>query len=240
VEVTAGTVRERALTLCGTVLAVLLVSAVGIAAVGAAGASGAERVALAATAAACVLALALPVRRLLRDRFLSTLQTAVLILAVGLMLVVGLGPRLGRYQFITVLSGSMKPTYDAGDLILVRPQPMGSIRPGQVIVYHVPTGDRQVVAHRVVKILSGEGTAHPVVQTKGDANNGVDPWTAQLTGGQVWVYTLTIPYAGHAIQVLREPSVHRILLYGAAGLLLILGLYSIWRPTRPTLARDAR
>jgi signal peptidase len=154
--------------------------------------------------------------------------------AAALMLVVL--PRLGLYRSLTVLSGSMVPTFRPGDVILVRAEPIRDLRVGQVITYQVPVGARQIESHRVVKILSGRGTDHPVVQTKGDANTGIDPWNAQLNGPTVWHLELVVPKVGYAINALRSRSFHLVSV-GLAPLFLALAVLArLWGFPRP---RDA-
>ena len=50
-----------------------------------------------------------------------------------------LGPRLGLFQVETVLSGSMEPPFRPGDLLVVAPEPLRDMRPGQVLSFHAPT-----------------------------------------------------------------------------------------------------
>ena len=121
-----------------------------------------------------------------------TATLAALIAAIGL----GVLPHLGVYRTLTVLSASMKPTFSPGDIVVVRPEPIERLRVGQVISYAVPVGAHQVETHRVVEILRGQGTTTPVVQTKGDNNTVVDPWTAQLNGSTVWRLEAVVPKAG--------------------------------------------
>ena len=78
----------------------------------------------------------------------------------------------------------MRPTFEPGDVIVVTPEPFRDVRVGQVISYHIPTGDQHVQTHRIVKMV--RGGAHPVVRTKGDANNSIDPFTAKLNGTTAW------------------------------------------------------
>ena len=108
------------------------------------------------------------------------------LLTVGVLMLLGLAilPRLGLYRPVTVLSGSMRPTFSPGDMVFLAPEPVSAVRVGQVISYRVPVGIHQVETHRIVKIL--KGGANPVVQTKGDANNYPDPWTARLEGATAW------------------------------------------------------
>ena len=53
--------------------------------------------------------------------------------AVAVLAAVAIGPRLGLYRMETVLSGSMVPTFNPGDVIIVTPEPVTAVRPGQVI-----------------------------------------------------------------------------------------------------------
>jgi signal peptidase len=152
----------------------------------------------------------------------------LLALGIAFFLLVGVLPRTGLYHTVTALSGSMRPTFAPGDLLLVRPEPMRDLRVGQVITYAVPVGDHHVESHRVVAILRHGAT--PIVRTQGDANNTVDPWTAELHGSRVWVEEGRIPDLGWVIVGLRIRDVRLSFLYGAPLLFVLLGLVQIWRP----------
>ena len=147
--------------------------------------------------------------------------------ALGLFLLVGLLPHTGWYRVETVLSGSMRPTFEPGDVIVVTPEPLRDVRVGQVISYHIPTGDQHVQTHRVVKVV--HAGAHPVVRTKGDANNSVDPWAARLDGTTAWRMRLVAPNLGWLIVWLRSPLIRDVSVFGAPLLLALLGLWRIWR-----------
>lgn len=153
----------------------------------------------------------------------AALPVSCLILA-GLALL----PHLGLYRPVTVLSNSMEPAFGAGDLIVVTPQPLRELRKGHVIVYAAPLGDHHVVTHRVIRMV--EGGDNPVIVTKGDANERVDPWQARLEGEIAWRHRLTIPRVGHALLFLRRPAVRRFSLYAAPAALALLCLTGIWRP----------
>ena len=167
----------------------------------------------------------------------SLAGTAVLTSAVLVLVGVGLGPRLGYYRSLTVISGSMQPAFAPGDVVIVTPEPVRDVRPGQVITYAIPVGDHHVETHRVVRVLRRGD--HPVVVTKGDANATADPWKAELQGSQVWRYRFRIPLVGHAIVALREPLVHKLTVLLLPVLLALYGLARIWR-RRPDEALDAR
>src|SRR5437867_11828955 len=114
--------------------------------------------------------------------------------AVLLFLAIGLLPRTGWYRVETVLSGSMRPAFAPGDMIVVSPEPLRDVQAGQVISYHIPIGDQHVQTHRIVQVVRGGD--HPVVRTKGDANDSVDPWKARLGGTTAWRVRLVAPKLG--------------------------------------------
>jgi signal peptidase len=162
--------------------------------------------------------------------------TAMVVVAVVALLGLGLGPRLGYYRTLTVLSGSMRPALAQGDVVIVTPELLRDVRVGQVITYGIPIGDHHTETHRVVRVIRGGN--RPVVITKGDANRTADPWKAALSGNEVWRYRFRIPLAGRAIVALREPLVHRVTVLLLPALLALYGLTRIWR--RPEEALDAR
>ena len=153
---------------------------------------------------------------------------------VALAAIVGLAvlPHLGMYRTLTVLTASMKPTFSPGDVIVVRPEPIQDLRVGQVISYQVPVGVHQVETHRVVKILSGRGTTTPVVQTKGDNNTVLDPWTAKLNGMTVYRLVAVVPKAGYAINVMRGRIFHLVSVFLIPALMAVFALAHIWRRPR--------
>lgn len=167
----------------------------------------------------------------------ALLQRALL--AVGVLMLLGLAllPHLGLYRPMTVLSGSMRPTFSPGDMVLLAPEATSSVRVGQVISYRVPTGARQVETHRVVRIVSGAGSANPVIQTRGDANNHLDPWTARLQGPTAWRQVAAVPKLGYLIAALRAPAVRMSAVLIAPAALLLLVLFEIWGGKQPLAAR---
>ena len=172
----------------------------------------------------------LPVRRSsqLASVLGQMLQWSLVLAAATAALGLGVLPRLGEYRTLTVLSSSMVPTFRPGDIVVVRPEPLRDLRVGQVITYQVPVGARQVETHRVVKIIRGLGSDHPVIQTKGDANTGLDPWTAQLEGTTVWHLEAVIPKAGYAVNALRNRVFHIASLLVLPALLALLALRRLW------------
>lgn len=164
-------------------------------------------------------------------------QRALLALAVILFLFLGVLPRLGLYRPVTVLSGSMRPTFSPGDMVIVTPEPVSAVRVGQVISYQVPVGIHQVETHRIVRILSGG--AHPVVQTQGDANNYHDPWTARLEGKTAWRMVAVVPHLGYVVNFLRGPALRTTAIIVVPALLALLVLLDMWGLTGAGSAGEA-
>jgi signal peptidase len=156
------------------------------------------------------------------------MATLLALAAVVVLAAVAVGPRLGLYRMETVLSGSMQPTFSPGDVIIVTPEPVTAVRPGQVISYQIPIDDHHVESHRVVRIV--EHGPHPVIITKGDNNAEADPWRAQLTSATAWRERLVIPGVGRVIIWMRQPLLQRICVLVIPILLAVWRLVGIWRP----------
>lgn len=152
---------------------------------------------------------------------------ALVVLAALVFLVLALGPRSGRYQTVTVLTGSMRPSMPEGSVLVATPVPLDRLGVGDVVTYRIPVEDRRVVTHRIVEIVRGGD--RPVVVTKGDANAAPDPWVAELKGGHAWKVTAVVPKAGYALHALRMPLVTRLVLPVVCALLALLWLRDIWR-----------
>jgi len=152
-------------------------------------------------------------------------------LAVLTFALLAVGPHVLGYRTMTMLTASMAPEIDPGDVTIVTPVAVSEVTEGMVITYHRPIEDHSLVTHRVISVETApDGTVS--VQTKGDANQAADPWTATLEGDTAYQVRAVIPELGHLIQALRAPVVTQALLYGAPALLVGWLLLTIWRPAR--------
>ena len=146
-------------------------------------------------------------------RVLSACAATVTTLVVLGVLVVAPLLHIG---FSPVLTGSMRPAYAPGDLLLTAQADVSSLRPGQIAVF-TPPGESTPYAHRIT-IITGSPT-QPVLTTKGDANPAPDSWRATLTQPRVPVVIATVAAVGDVLLWIQNP-VQRALLTALFGLTL--------------------
>ena len=153
--------------------------------------------------------------------------TSVLVSSVVAFVFLGVLPRTGAYRTLTVLSGSMRPAFAPGDMVVAKPVSTEQVKLGDVLVYQIPVGDHHVESHRIVQIM--ERRPNLVVRTKGDANDSADPWTAVLSGDRVWTVRRAVPHVGQAIVWLRSPTQHKVTTFLLPAVIALLFLRTIWR-----------
>jgi signal peptidase len=103
----------------------------------------------------------------------SWLLTAIMVAAIALATLVVVVPRVTGSVPLTVLTGSMRPALQPGDLIVSRRVNPNDLRIGQVVTFQPVSGDPTLITHRIVNLtrnLSGETIS---LVTRGDAN-GMD------------------------------------------------------------------
>ena len=163
----------------------------------------------------------------LAHRLVNVVLSVLLAACLLAFLFLAVGPHLLGYRTSTMLTGSMAPGIEPGDVVVTVPKPATDLEVGDVITYQIPVEDHRVETHRVTEVKHQGGEV--VFRTKGDANDNDDPWTATVQGDTVWQVRGVVPEAGNAIRVLRSPAVQHGVLWVALGGLLLLGLTSIWR-----------
>lgn len=120
---------------------------------------------------------------------------------------------LGYKPFI-VLSDSMNPVINSGDLVITKETEAGALNVGDIISYR--SGD-SVVTHRIAEITETDGALSFI--TKGDANNTEDgkPVSADMVEGT----TLSIlPKLGNVALYMQTP-VGMLVCIGIPVLLLV-------------------
>ena len=136
-----------------------------------------------------------------RARTTASLIAAAILIAVW---AVTLRPQSlgGPVLYVVVRGTSMLPTYQGGDLVLVRAEP--AYRVGDAVAYRVPKWDFGAGGVLIHRIAGGDGTAG--YEMRGDNNSAPDPWTPRTgdIAGKAW---LSVPGIGGLIAVIRQPTV---------------------------------
>ena len=118
-------------------------------------------------------------------------------------------PKILGFSEVIVISGSMQPAIEAGDLIIIKEQ--AEYEKSDIVTYRK---DLDLITHRIVDVdQSG-------VVTKGDANSvSDDPISPSDIEGKV---VLRLPGAGNMILLLKKPTG----ILAVSGIVLLLYLIS--------------
>lgn len=141
------------------------------------------------------------------------------VILVGVMVIVV--PAATGSTPMTVLTGSMEPTYPPGTLIIVKPIDAQDVRIGDPITYQITSGDDAVVTHRVISV-SNSTNGDVSFTTKGDANGAADAAPVQPVQlkGKVWY---SVPWIGYLNNLLNGQNRAWIIPVLATGLFLYAG-----------------
>lgn len=141
---------------------------------------------------------------------------ALLVALPGLLYVV---PALaGADAAFVVLSGSMVPLFDPGDVIFVDEVPTDSLAVGDVVTFRIRPGSETLVTHRVLQVLDdGDAIRY---RTQGDANEDPDPWVVKQEM-VVGTYRFHIPYWGLLMTLIRSRTGYFLFVLIPCGLVIL-------------------
>lgn len=128
-------------------------------------------------------------------------------------------PNFFGYKNMIVLSGSMEPTLNVGDIVIVKET--NDIKEQDIISFKV---QNSIVTHRVVEIKKENEKNFYI--TKGDANSAVDLELIELKDIE-GKYIFKIPLLGNIIMLLQKPIAVGILI-----LILIVSLILSFKPKK--------
>lgn len=152
------------------------------------------------------------------------IEYSVLLALVSLIAVAAVGVISGNWQIRPILSGSMRPGFPIGGVVVTKRMPLSDLQIGDVAVLHPPSDPHVQYAHRVI-YLRHEGLTD-VIRTKGDDNLYRDPWTLRVNSRYVYIAQFTLPLLGYPAVWAHSPS-GRFELLIVAALLAILFLLSL-------------
>jgi signal peptidase len=140
----------------------------------------------------------------------QTLSVSVTALLLVLSLAAALALSQGS-KFLSVQSGSMVPTFQRGDLVIVKSVPDYGYKVGDIITFINPKNAKQTITHRVDSILPRTNMQPERFVTKGDANPVADmPSYGKNVIGKVHAH---VPYLGFVFDFTRKPIGLILLIY---------------------------
>jgi signal peptidase len=108
-------------------------------------------------------------------------------------------PSIFGYRFMSVLTGSMRPRIEPGDMAVIKSIPPEKINSGDIITFK--TDESILVTHRVMDVIVGRDGL--MFQTKGDANNVNDE--KQVSEDKIiGVMVFSIPYGGYVASFIKN------------------------------------
>jgi len=124
------------------------------------------------------------------------------------------------YRFYNVLTPSMQPFFNAGDMIFVKLADPSEIKVQDVVTFKPNPRSDAYLTHRVVKLLPADDVNPARMITQGDNNNAADP--PMTMDAVIGVHQFTIPFAGKAIMMVRDNFLLMSICIAASLLLLIV------------------
>ena len=134
-------------------------------------------------------------------------------------------PGIGGYSPLFVLTDSMYPEIESGDLIICEVVDAEDVKVRDVIAFFDPAGNgTSVVTHRVIDIFEKDGQIY--FTTQGDANNTAD--SKPVPGNKlVGLYNSRIGGLGHVIMFMQ--TTEGLLLCVVLPIILLIGYDMIRR-----------
>lgn len=163
-------------------------------------------------------------------RYVRAGGAVILVVTLGFVVLFTMPGVFGAEGSYVVLSDSMSPHIQAGDVVVIGPASADTIDRGDVITYRdtagaVATGDTERVTHRVVEVVETEDGVR--YRTQGDANDDPDPALVSPSQvvGEEWFH---VPWVGYLVTF--ASSRNGILLFVVAPSLLLVAseLYSVY------------
>ena len=102
-------------------------------------------------------------------------------------------PNFLGYKVFAIVSGSMEPTLQIGDLVIVKTTKQEEIRKNDIITF---SQEGYSITHRIVNIIQKDGKVY--YQTKGDRNTANDEELVSYENIE-GVYILKIPKIGNIV-----------------------------------------
>jgi signal peptidase I len=170
-------------------------------------------------------------------RTVATVVTLAVLVAIGIGSVALVN---GSWSVNPVVSGSMRPGFSVGGVVISERVPVDQLAVRDVIVFREPNKPSVQIVHRIVQITK-EKSGQLLINTQGDANKVRDPWTLTIRGDYAYKARWSLPLVGY-VAVAYENN-RGVALLGAGVVLIAAAAATVWKPRRrgekPTASEGA-
>lgn len=161
----------------------------------------------------------------------QVLSWLVLFIVLALIAVMIVIPKLGGATAYTVLTGSMRPNFPPGTLVVVKPVDPVQLRIGDVATYQLKSGEPEVITHRITSMGTSLGGEQRII-FRGDANNTADdPVQSEQIRGKLWYSIPLLGYVNTALSVQQRTWLTWVVAGGLIvySLVMFIGAWREWR-----------
>lgn len=162
-----------------------------------------------------------------------SIVSTVLVIVIVLFAIFLMGSRVMGFRVFNVISGSMSPVYNVGDLIYVKNVDPSTVKVGDPITF-VLNEDLVVATHRVVRI----DAENQHFYTKGDANETIDSTPVHFKN-LIGVPQFKIPKLGYVSDFIQHPPGMYITIGVCAVLIFLVFLPDILGKRKRKKAQQA-
>jgi signal peptidase len=159
----------------------------------------------------------------------TTVASLLVIVVLGMAGVAAVALIGGSWQVNPVVSGSMRPGFSVGGVVISERVPVDQLALRDVIEFKNPDTPTDIMVHRIVHLIKNNA-GQLVIKTQGDANTIEDPWTLTISGKYAYEVRWSVPLVGYAAIDYQN---HRGLVLLGAGIVLLAGAASVvYRPRK--------
>jgi signal peptidase len=166
-----------------------------------------------------------------RGTIRKAFSSLLVVLAFCALGFAGYQVKTGQWHATPVLSGSMRPGMQPGDVVVTQRVPVSDLHVRDVVVFYPPNETERQTVHRIVKLTVKGGTTS--ITTWGDANLIADPAVSSLKGATAYRMVRVVPLLGYPAVWLQNGS-RGILVIGLGAILLIAAVVTLLRPDKPS------
>jgi signal peptidase len=166
-------------------------------------------------------------------RIISTVVVLAVLAGVG---VVSVALIQGSWQVNPVVSGSMRPGFAVGGVVISERLPVDQLVLRDVMVFVSPDDPSKLIVHRIVA-MSKNKSGQWEIRTQGDANDVRDPWTLTIRGNYAYVVRWSLPLLGYVAVAYQNN--HGLVLLGAGIVLIAAAATAILKQRRRDEEPDA-